>query len=210
MIDRKISKRLRSRGGFSIAEMLVTVIILLLVSGGVAEGIRFGTEQYRKSMLLSEGKVLCSTLTSIIQSELSDTNVAHLVKAEGDGSVEDVNDYRAVDVFFSSVGRCSLIPVTVTKNDADGTMTISKADDDYGELLLGTVDAEGAVTGDLLLGSKAYTTYKLRVKAAIEYNPTKAIFRVKLQIRAPGEDKDILESTFSVLPLNKVKPEWAA
>ncbi len=192
-IINKARDRLRGRGGFSIAEMLLTIAILLLVSGGVASGIRFGVEQYKKSMALSEAKVLCSTLTSAIQSELGDTV---RVRLGGDNKVK---------AFFSrGNGMCSLIPVTVTKEE-DGKVTVSESSDDYGELVL--APSGNVALGNPLLNSKAYSsTYKLGANASIEYDSAQAVFEVTLRVRSEGGG-DIVESEFRVIPLNDVKTE---
>ena len=194
MSDRRTEKqnaaRRRARGGFTIAEMLVAILILGLVSGGVAEGIRFGAEQYQKSMQLSEARVLCSTLTSIIQDELGNT---HKITVKADGTL------------YSFFSRNYAVP-----KSTDGSRLVaadpdsgSELDaDKYGELkMMGT--GPGELDGLPLLSSASYTSFKLRVNPTVKYSG--GVFTVTLKIRPAGASEDTLTSTFFVLPLNKLE-----
>lgn len=60
----------RASGGFTLVEMLCTIVILLLMSGLMATGIRLGVTTLRRSVMMSESQVLCSTLRSIVNDEL--------------------------------------------------------------------------------------------------------------------------------------------
>lgn len=200
MTERKTDNRTRSRAGFTLGETLVTILILLLVSSGVVSGMRFGVEQYHRSMMLSEAKVLCSTLSSVIRSELSDTGSIRLTgSADGEG-------FREVESFFSpryaikEDDPTSLVSVTVSKGAG---AAMSEAEDGYGELLLGTVNSTTKkAAGRLLLSSAAYTTYQLRANASIRYNAAQNLFSVTLRIRTHDGDEDLIVSSFDVLPLN--------
>lgn len=181
----------RSRRGFTIAETLVAILILSLVGGALAGGVR----QYRESMLLSETKVLCSTLTSVIQSELANTKTVEL-------------DGTTVKKFFSAnyaieKSLSGFLSVRRGEN-ALGGETLTPLENGYGEVWLGTVE-DGAILGKPLLSSRAYTTYRVGVKVTASYNG--GIFDVTLRFRPEGAAEDILVSSFDVLPLNDVKEE---
>ena len=60
----------RSRGGFTLVEMLCTIVVLLLLSGLMATGVRLGVFSFRKSVMASESQVLCTTLRTIVSDEL--------------------------------------------------------------------------------------------------------------------------------------------
>ena len=59
------------RRGFTLAESLFVLLILSLVTGAMVIGIQYATRQYMRSMILSQAKILCSTLTNAISTELS-------------------------------------------------------------------------------------------------------------------------------------------
>lgn len=192
-----IKRRARGKGGFTLTEMLATVLILSLVSGAMAAGIRFAVDQYHRSMLTSESKVLCSTLASIIRGELSSTT-----KVTCDGT-PDASGFRRVSKFYSlnyAVGKthnCSLVMAEMT--DA-GTLK-RLGDDQFGELALGVGDGEDFI-GTLLISSASYSSYHLRANAAIRYNQSENIFRVRLLVAPSGKDETLIDEEFDVIPLN--------
>lgn len=56
--------------GFTLVEMLCSVLVLLLVSMGIATGARIAVEHYAASVTNSEAQVLCQTLTTVVSDEL--------------------------------------------------------------------------------------------------------------------------------------------
>ncbi len=63
-------KKLRSRGGMTLTEMLCAVVIVILLSGLLAVGVRFAARAYRQSMAVSQAQVLSSTLTAAVSDKL--------------------------------------------------------------------------------------------------------------------------------------------
>ncbi|MBR2729093.1 MAG: type II secretion system protein [Lachnospiraceae bacterium] len=63
-------KKLHSRRGFTLAEMLATVLILLMVSSIVAAGIPAAVRAYEKVVRSANAEVLLSTSVSALRSEL--------------------------------------------------------------------------------------------------------------------------------------------
>jgi Tfp pilus assembly protein PilV len=67
-------RRLRKRSGYSLAESLLALLIILLLSAGIAGGVAFAVRQYNEAMIRSEAKVLCSSLSNVLRNELSITS----------------------------------------------------------------------------------------------------------------------------------------
>ena len=65
-----IKKKLRTRRGFTLTEMLCAIVVLILLSGLVAVGVRLGARALEKSVVDSEFEVLCTTLRSVVNDEL--------------------------------------------------------------------------------------------------------------------------------------------
>ena len=63
-------KKLRSRGGMTLTELLCAVVIVLLLSGLLAVGERFAARAYRQSKAVSQAQVLSSTLTAAVSDKL--------------------------------------------------------------------------------------------------------------------------------------------
>lgn len=66
----KLFSRLRRRGGFSLSETLVAVLILLMVSAVVAGGIPVAANVYRKVVDTANAQVLLSTSMTALRDEL--------------------------------------------------------------------------------------------------------------------------------------------
>ena len=64
--------------GFTLVEMLCTIVILLLISALVVTGVQLGVKSYHRSISDSEAQVLCSTLTTAVSDELRYAGTVHL------------------------------------------------------------------------------------------------------------------------------------
>ena len=60
----------KKTAGLTLTEMLCCVVILLLVSIGMVNGVSLAVRNYERSLMFSESQVLCSTLTSMVSDEL--------------------------------------------------------------------------------------------------------------------------------------------
>lgn len=60
----------RRSKGFTLLELLCTVLIMLLVSLCVNVGIRLAVESYSKSLAQSEAQILCATVSDLVCDEL--------------------------------------------------------------------------------------------------------------------------------------------
>ena len=64
-------RKLNNRSGFTLAELLVTILILLMVSAVVAEGLPAAVNAYRKAVDASNAQILLSTTVNALRGELS-------------------------------------------------------------------------------------------------------------------------------------------
>ncbi|MDO4516820.1 MAG: prepilin-type N-terminal cleavage/methylation domain-containing protein [Bacillota bacterium] len=98
-------KKLWARGGMSLSELLVAILILSLVSLGVAVGVSSAMRVYQQSVELSDAQTLSSTLATAIMDELrfardvSGTDNPSFTSATfGEGVSLDVDDNGYVTV----------------------------------------------------------------------------------------------------------------
>lgn len=63
-------KKLRSRSGMTLTELLCGIVILLLISSLLAVGTRFAVKTYHTSMANSQAQTLCSTITTAVADKL--------------------------------------------------------------------------------------------------------------------------------------------
>ncbi len=68
----KANRRKRNNAGFSLAETLMAVLILLMVSAIVASGMPMAREAYEKAVDAANAQTLLSTTISMLRSELSE------------------------------------------------------------------------------------------------------------------------------------------
>lgn len=83
-----INKKINSNAGMSLAETLIAVLILLLVSSGLVTTVVIASNQYKEANRYSEAKILISTLSNVLVDELTNaSNVNYHV--ENDSIVFD-------------------------------------------------------------------------------------------------------------------------
>ena len=205
----QLHRRLANNRGMTLSELLVAMLIMLLVSTGMAQGIQIATVQYKKAMIRSESKILSSTLESIISNELSNTGTVTLSATPL--STEKPTEYPVISFFSwtyaitdAETGFYSVDVVKNASNDDDQASAYSYQEAaDCGELLLGTKTGT-TITGNLLLSSASYSSYHLGAKvASLTYDTTQNVFHVTLEV----SDKNgyTLETPFDVIPLNTVR-----
>ncbi len=68
---KRIIRKLKNTAGFTLAETLLTVVILLLVSGVVATGMPAAVNAYRNAIDAANAQVLLSTTVNALRNELS-------------------------------------------------------------------------------------------------------------------------------------------
>lgn len=70
-------KKLKSGGGFTLAETLMTVLILVMVAGVVAGGIPAAVTAYSKAVDAANAQVLISTTVNALRGELTTAKDVH-------------------------------------------------------------------------------------------------------------------------------------
>ena len=190
-----IKRRIQSGAGFSFVELLMTILILTLASGGMARGVAFARDQYRKSMVLSEAKTLCSTLSDIIKDELR--NATKIIN--GNPPLFDSYGYPGADSYLYAVDKHEEL------SNRNGFW--------IGELWIGDPDnyppenAKHAQYNKRLVSKAAYSTYHLQAELTVEYEKNyeqnQDKFHVTLRILdAERQSEEIVKSEFDVFPLN--------
>ena len=133
----RIKKKLKGSGGFTLAETLLAVLILLLVSTIVATGMPAAKNAYEKIVVAANAQVLLSTTATALRDEL--------------GTAWDVNidDSTTVSYNSSDTGAKSKLYLK------DGKIYIQEyVDNDY----LNTKDGTGVGKERLLVSDKAATS----------------------------------------------------
>lgn len=85
-------RKLHKTGGFTLTELMATMVILLLVAGIVAAGIPAAARAYVKVVDAANAQVLLSTTMTVLRDELGQAtkvNVASATTGEGDGAVTE-------------------------------------------------------------------------------------------------------------------------
>ena len=176
---KRLKQKLKSGRGMSLTEMLCAVLVLVLVSGGMATAVSLAARQYQQSMRESEAQILCSTLETILRNELAYTTN---IKLNG----------KQVEQFQSQTYaiKDSLSSIVIDDPDESG----------YGRLLLGN-DTKNMD----ILGRGAYPHGLLVKIDEFTYDNSTHCFTVKLSVGCDG--KDYATREFQVLSANPKQVE---
>lgn len=68
---RRLKRKLRGRGGFTLAELMFSILILLMSTALLAETIRVATDRYFESRRETGAQLLCSSLSAFVEDVLS-------------------------------------------------------------------------------------------------------------------------------------------
>jgi len=148
-------KKLNSNAGMSLAETLISMIILLLVSSGLVATIMIASDQYKEANRYSEAKILISSLSNVIVDDLT--------------NAEDVKTHINNDVIvMDSYTSRRFYNKTMLTSDSNGRLIAQNVDDSdqYYNLL-----SEKAYLDDL----KAKINY-------FYYSPKANSFKLEIEI----------------------------
>lgn len=154
MMLKRIKKKLQSAGGFSLTEMLVATIILLIAAQGMTDGISFASSQYTKQMRNSQSRILCSTLENTINYEFAHTDKIVYSNKSGSGTY-------AVSKFFSPTFCIRDSYSQFVAIDDSGKPVASG----IGYLVLGYQPSEGTYDGYPIASESLYT---YGIKASVD------------------------------------------
>ena len=150
MIKRVFSKKLASKRGFSLTELLVVLVIMSMTSLAIGIGISSAATAYKNVKAATESSILCSTLVT----ELSDTLRYATDISSGGGNAVFTHRRYGVDV---SVGASS-----------DGKRVLVGTEPVLGESAYSQLTAEAKVTYDGALFTLAITVYDFDGKTKLQ------------------------------------------
>lgn len=183
VIPEKVGKKIKSNSGMTIFELLCAVLILLLVSSGMASAVSLGVRQHQKSLRDSQSKVLYSTLMTVLSNELAYTTD---IQMDTNGNV----------LRFQSQNY-------VIEGNLSALLTDESGDDGYGQLLLG--NSEDPSENMNLLGKAAYAKGLLAKVTWITYNNSDCCFSVYLSIGYKGTE--CYGGEFQIRNVNQTKAQ---
>ena len=162
-----ITKKLHSKRGMTLVELLSALLILSLVTGGMAAAVSLGTQQYQKSMRDAEAQVLYSTLMTVLSNELMYTTD---IRVDDDKGIGNVAQFMSQNYVIE--GNLS----TLMTDNADGN--------DYGKLLLG--NSKNTDEYMSVLGKASYTRGLSAKVTKFQYHNSEHYFIVELSIGYQG------------------------
>jgi len=181
----RIGKKLKDYKGFTLAETLLAVIILLLVSTIVATGMPAAKSAYEKIVVAANAQVLLSTGATALRDELG---TAWDVKIEDDG--------KTVTYYSSDTGGKS--QVLLNSTDQDKIYIQEYVKNDYLNLVEGTsvgekrlLVSDKAANGDLVI------TYE-GIEQDSEDNPTSVVITGLIVKNGEGREMASLGSDLTI------------
>lgn len=157
-------KKRNSRAGFTLAETLMAVLIMLLVSGIVAAGIPAAKNAYEKVVLASNAEVMLTTAESALRDELGTA-----------WNVEPVSSSDSITYFSADTGMRSMLAMV------DGDLTITEyqeADDDDKLKKLGIEGPDSSSVSRKLVYQSNDDRVKLHVQAKFTVDQAKKLVTV--------------------------------
>ncbi len=179
---KKSTVKRNHRSGFTLTEMLCTVLLVGLMSVGLVRGVTLASKQYNRSVRYSSSYQLFTTLQTLISNELKYTN-----KITVNGNEVD-EFYSVTYALENNLTRLYIL-------DSDGNIT-----DGYGEVAIGD-----GTNFNHLLSTKSYSD-SLGAKCKITY--TDGMFTVTLQVGVNDDSTPYVDQTFSVRSVETVSVQY--
>lgn len=188
----KSARKIKQNSGFTISELLIATLILLLTSAMLVTCIRLGLKQLYQQTEESEAQMLCTMLSTAVQDELTyagnpqmqDTTAGKLLLFDRAGAPNKVGFYMA-----SNVGSAAPDYVAIT-DDSDfakvnlGQISLAAIDSSnnivstYGLVSTGAYNIENSKNGSLQAGMQLKehgSGYEVRISIYNSSDTDKAI-----------------------------------
>lgn len=177
--------QMNTRSGFTLTEMLCTVLLVALASIALVSGVSVANRQFQTSIRISKAQQLSTTLETLLANELKYTN-------------EIVVENGQVKKFYSVTYAISTDLTELVILDGNQNKVIEN-NQKYGELALGDASQYHRIL------SHANYEKQLGVKIkSLTYDETNKVFSIQMDI---GTDAlgSLTQETFKVRSLNEVK-----
>ncbi len=177
--------QMNKRSGFTLTEMLCTVLLVALASSALVSGVSVANRQFQTSIRISQAQQLSTTLETLLANELKYTN-------------EIVVENGQVKKFYSVTYAISTDLTELVILDGNQNIVIEN-NQKYGELALGDDSQYHRIL------SHANYDKQLGVKIqSLTFDETNKVFSIQMDI---GTDAlgSLTQETFKVRSLNEVK-----
>lgn len=183
---KNLVRKLKSRRGFTLMEMLIGIVVMLLITAVILLTVQMSVKYYTTSVRESEAQVLCGSLTNAIKEELEyATAVKGVGSADASGVYSDYTYYSRARAFGSGC-KIALYPADDPVN-ANHIAVRKGADKYYG-----------------LVGSKTYSFDLTVGELDIKWDSANSCFLVSIAIQLSPTDTTVLASdSFTVYPVNE-------
>jgi len=141
-ILRRFKNRISLEKGFSIAEMLIAVLILLMVSSVVAAGVPVAAQAYVKITDAADAESLLSTTMTMLRSELSTADSATVLCGSTDGCFVQYRNLDSGSLYTITAPVSDGIPQQITVNNGSVTTNFVAAQDAMGSMYTSFTGAE--------------------------------------------------------------------
>ncbi len=177
---------MNTRSGFTLTEMLCTVLLVALASIALVSGVSVANRQFQTSIRISQAQQLSTTLETLLANELKYTN-------------EIVVENGQVKKFYSVTYAISTDLTELVILDGNQNIVVIENNQKYGELALGDDSQYHRIL------SHANYDKQLGVKIqSLTFDETNKVFSIQMDI---GTDAlgSLTQETFKVRSLNEVK-----
>ena len=147
----KVIQKLKNKAGFTLAEVLAAVLILLMVSGIVAAGIPSAKNAYDKAVNAANAKVLLSTTVTSLRNELGKASNITLGAVAGGNST-------SISYLSGENGGISTISLAGDSPSKIMIQEYMNQDPENGQISAGSVSARPLVS-DAAATGQLYVTY---------------------------------------------------
>lgn len=177
----KTQRKRRARGGFSLAEMLVTLVILALLTSAAAMGVTQALYQRSQSIALADAQTVAATAAQVITDQL---RYGRIGTVEGDGAI----------VLSSGVYK---MPIAMGLDSQGRLITQGVTTDAGGDAVRGKTYA--------LLGEEAYCGLALSdlTFAVDKSGESVDSVGVSLSVVKAGETERLWTLEFTVAPIDR-------
>lgn len=193
-----VHKASRFKKGFTLAEVMMATLILVLATGLVTVCIAQALKMFHRITRESEGQMLSASLCTLIENELVNARVI-----EGDGE-----DYTYFSVSMDGGSECRIVNDYKDTTGAvyDGVLAV-RAVNDTSRTDIPFVSPGSKKTGQTK--NKGDYVYGIQAESTISWNASDKKFTVKLTVFFDPTDRSAREiyadNTFEVIPTSTIE-----
>ena len=198
----RIRTILRDKRGFSLTELLVATLIMVLATGALTSALTLAYRHFFLATQRTEAQLLCASIAEFVEDELAFSTIAEGTPADAPTWSNGSHNMRSGIKFLVQNEDGTYLPISDTTDTTYGVLVITgdnykNADDTTKYFMIANEKADEVGAGK---------GYSLRAGMSLKWDSLKKWYVVKINVVNKNDNNILSDTEFTVRPAAVTQP----